>query len=186
VGGSDKPDGDPGLPPAPAGRRSRRDARAAAGAGRAAQSDAVAASLHSTYYEPLARLAALLTGDTAVAEEVTCDALVALCSNPGSASSPSTGQPPDAVVAYLQRQVIIRSRRARSYQRGLGGGDQLANSPVLRALQELRAGAREAVVLTLYLNLTEREAATAARVSPAALRRNLADGIRAMRTQLPD
>jgi DNA-directed RNA polymerase specialized sigma24 family protein len=186
VGGSDKPNGGPGPPPARDGRRLRRDARAAAGTGRAPESDAVAARLHNTYYEQLARLAALLTGDTAVAEEVTCDALVALCGNPGIASSPGTGQPPDAVVAYLQRQVIIRSRRARSYQRGLGRRYQLADSPVLRALQELRAGAREAVVLTLYLNLTEREASTAAGVSPAALRRNLADGIRAMRTQLPD
>jgi DNA-directed RNA polymerase specialized sigma24 family protein len=186
VGGSDKPDSGPGLPPARAGRRARRTARAAGGTRRAPEQAAVAARLHSTYYEPLARLAALLTGDTAVAEDVTCDALVALCSSPGITGSPGAGQAPDAVVAYLQRQVVIRSRRARSHQRGPGRRDQLAESPVLRALQELQAGAREAVVLTLYLNLTEREAATAAGMSPAALRRNLADGIRAMRTHMPD
>jgi DNA-directed RNA polymerase specialized sigma24 family protein len=56
---------------------------------------------------------------------------------------------------------------------------------VVQALQGLRIGEREAVVLTLYLDLTDRQAAAAAGVSQAALRRNLADGVVAMRAPLP-
>ncbi len=53
------------------------------------------------------------------------------------------------------------------------------------ALQALPAAQREAVVLTLYLDLGEQDAAAAMRVSPAALRRHLAQARAALQAALP-
>jgi DNA-directed RNA polymerase specialized sigma24 family protein len=54
------------------------------------------------------------------------------------------------------------------------------------ALAALPPAQREAVVLTLYLNLTEEQAAAVMRVSQAALRRHLAAAKSALRPVLPE
>ena len=56
---------------------------------------------------------------------------------------------------------------------------------MVQALRALPAGQREAVVLTLYLDLTDEEAAAAMCVSRAALRRYLAAAMAALRAALP-
>ena len=53
------------------------------------------------------------------------------------------------------------------------------------ALRSLSAAQREAVVLTVYLDLTHEQAAAAMRVSQAALRRHLAAASTALHAALP-
>jgi DNA-directed RNA polymerase specialized sigma24 family protein len=69
------------------------------------------------------------------------------------------------------------------------GSEQAAqrfeSSPVTLALRGLPALHREAVVLTLYLDLTDEQAAEAMRVSQTDLRRYLAAGSAALRGTLP-
>jgi DNA-directed RNA polymerase specialized sigma24 family protein len=60
------------------------------------------------------------------------------------------------------------------------------SSAVVLALAALPPAQREAVVLTLYLGLTEEQAAAAMRVSHAALRRHLAAARTALRAVLPE
>jgi len=62
---------------------------------------------------------------------------------------------------------------------------QFENSAVVLALGSLPPPQREAVVLTLYLDLTEEQAAAAMRVGQNALRRHLAAGKTALRALLP-
>jgi DNA-directed RNA polymerase specialized sigma24 family protein len=59
------------------------------------------------------------------------------------------------------------------------------NSAVVLALRALSACQREAVVLMLYLDLTDEQAAAAMRLSQAALRRHLAAAQAALRGVLP-
>jgi hypothetical protein len=134
----------------------------------------VECQLHEQYYRPLVRLAALLTGDPDAAEIVACGALATLPSwlAPGS----------DAIARYLQRQVLIRCRRTRP-----PGPDapDFARLPVVRALQELSPPAREAVVLTHYLDLTGHQAAVVAGVTDAVLQKRLSQAMQMLQERLP-
>jgi DNA-directed RNA polymerase specialized sigma24 family protein len=161
-----------------------------------------ASTLRDSYYRPLVRLAALLTGDAATAEAVACEALAGL--RHGSPLDPDAD-----LLRYLQRRVLVRSRRVRpAGSAGTGqarGGAQppvtpgahgsaappqssaaeFARLPVVRALQELPRRGREAVVLTHYLDLSEQQAALVAGVTPAALRRLLSQSMRRLNDRLP-
>lgn len=133
--------------------------------------------LHEAYYRQLVRLAALLTGDPELAEEVACAALAGLpqCRANGGARS-------DEVARYLQRQVLIRCRQARPRRPGPPG---FAKLPVVRALQELPPYGREAVVLTHYLDLTRTQAAIVAGVSEEVLQKRLGRALRTLQVRLP-
>jgi DNA-directed RNA polymerase specialized sigma24 family protein len=125
------------------------------------------------------RLAALLTGDAQLADEVTQDSFVAWYSSASRLVQRDAGQ------ARLLRLVVARSRLAVRRSAGFPGlgGQQptaFADSPVVQALTALPHAQREAVVLTLYLELTEQEAANAVGVGLIALRRNLARGVHAL------
>jgi DNA-directed RNA polymerase specialized sigma24 family protein len=149
--------------------------------------------LYTDHYRTLVRLAALLTGDAGCAEDVVVDAYVALC----SAGRVEAG---DRALSYLRRQVVIRSRRAAASRPGrvcatspaagaaaqpcVGGctegpangseGCRFGTLPVVLGLMTLRPAQREAIVLTGYLDLPERQAAAVAGMTQAALRRHLA------------
>jgi DNA-directed RNA polymerase specialized sigma24 family protein len=99
----------------------------------------------------------------------------------------------------LQREIVVRSRRA-ARQVGVGrahGAHRrtasdpdadptgFASLPVVTALRALPASAREALVLTYYLDLPEQQAAAMAGISLPALRRNLAAALRALPADLP-
>jgi len=133
--------------------------------------------LHEAYYRQLVRLAALLTGDPDAAEVVAGDALGALPPwlAPGRAAA-------DEVARYLQRQVLIRSRRIRPRTASAPG---FARLPVVRALQELPAHGREAIVLTHYLDLTRPQAAVVAGVSEAVLAKRLGRAMAMLHNRLP-
>ncbi len=65
------------------------------------------------------------------------------------------------------------------------GATAFASLPVVTALRGLPTGAREALVLTYYLDLTEQQAAAVAGVSLSSLHRNLADALRTLPADLP-
>jgi DNA-directed RNA polymerase specialized sigma24 family protein len=138
--------------------------------------------LSPTCYLLLVRLAALLTGDAQLAEAITA----------ASCSAVLRGHDPIAL-PRLQREIVTRSRRA-SRQRHAQGRPSypadpdalaFASLPVVAALRRLPAPAREALVLTYYLDLTEKQAAAMAGVSLSSLRRNLADALRTLPADLP-
>ncbi len=138
-------------------------------------------------YPPLVRLAALLTGDAQLAETVAA----ASCSTVLRAA----GLRLDSAEALrrLQREIVTQSRRAMRQRHARGrpsyGVDPdataFASLPVVAALRGLPARAREALVLTYYLDLTEQQAAALAGVTLTSLRRNLADALRALPADLP-
>jgi DNA-directed RNA polymerase specialized sigma24 family protein len=137
----------------------------------------VECQLHEAYYRQLVRLAALLTGDPDAAEVVASDALAALppWRAPGRARA-------DDVTRYLHRQVLIRCRRIRPHTTGAPG---FARLPVVRALQELPARGREAIVLMHYLDLTRPQAAVVAGVSEAVLEKRLGRAMEMLQSRLP-
>ncbi len=157
------------------------------------------ARLYSDHYGSLVRLAALLTGDPGCADDVAVDSFVALW----SAGLVKAG---DRAASYLWRQVVIRSRQVARRRRtgdsakppvpdaepggegrpdGPGGSAarRFRDLPVVLGLMTLRQAEREAVVLTSYLDLSERQAAAAAGVSEAALRRDLASATEVLRAR---
>jgi DNA-directed RNA polymerase specialized sigma24 family protein len=165
-----------------------------------------AMALRENYYRSLFRLAALLMGDPTAAEEIAADALAALPSRlqPG-------GEPSADALRFLQQQVLIRSRGRRRRaapaarrQSALSGpqlpavlagadpqpslrpGDRgFAFLPVVRALQELPPRGREAVVLRLYLDLSDEQAAAMAGITEAVLRQQLIRAMRTLQDRLP-
>jgi DNA-directed RNA polymerase specialized sigma24 family protein len=155
----------------------------------------VLADLYHAQYRSLLRLAALLTGDAYCAETVVRDAFVALH------RLRKRLRPREDALPQLRRLLVARSRVSRHHHPrvdgtpaatagtpGLTGSRQAAPelqySPLTQALRGLPAGQREAIVLTLYLNLTDEQAAAAMRVSQATLRRRLAEARSALRAAL--
>lgn len=136
----------------------------------------VECQLHEAYYRQLVRLAALLTGNPDDAEHVACDALAGL--PPRLAPD---GEPSQDAARYLQRQVVIRCRRTRPRQADSG----FARLPVVRALQQLPPRGREAIVLTHYLDLTQKQAAIVAGVTEAVLQKRLEQAMQMMKDRLP-
>ena len=153
------------------------------------------AGLWRTHHRPLVRLAVLLTGDSAAAEAAVLEAFVALH------RLRRCGLARDDALRALRRLVVAQCRRAAGRQSLAGGAQEPPPSgvaahsnrtpaaggrtAVVLALRALPAAQREAVVLTLYLDLSEAEAAAAMRASPAALRRHLAAGRAALQAALP-
>ena len=153
-------------------RATRSDQNGRGGHGAGPSAGPAGSLLCEKYYRSLLQLAALLTGDAAVAEAVVADALAAL---PPAAA----GWYPDDTVRHLQRLVLVRCRRAGRYRRLSAASEQQPASdfgrlPVVMALLGLPRSAREAVVLTHYLDLPAAQAAAMAGVSEALLTANLA------------
>jgi DNA-directed RNA polymerase specialized sigma24 family protein len=167
MGGTDRPVGE--------GGHSHRSA--------ATPTDRARKSLSEKYYQPLLQLAALLTGDAVVAEAVVGGAFAAI---PAAALA---GWSTEDCLRYLQRLVLIRCRRAARFRRQSAAGGRHAVSdfarlPVVAALRGLPRTAREAIVLTHYLDLPAAQAAALAGVSEALLTASLATAMRAIDDQL--
>ncbi len=149
--------------------------------------------LYQAHYRSLVRLAALLTGDAMLAEEVVADSLVAMINGPLGMRMQEHAQ------FLLRQQVVIRSRRAAHIRQTLapgqpsreepGGCDTIsgwAASPVVHLLESLSASQREAVVLRHYLDLTDKETAVLMGASLRAVRRSLTSAGEALQAVLPD
>ncbi len=167
-----------GAPDAPESPASGQGSRNGGGRSRARVADDAArqalGALYQAHYCSLVRLAALLTGDTQLAEEIVAESLLALAS-----CRPAT-KAPDRTLFHLRQQVVIRSRRAArprsTSRRGephrwLPGWEV---TPLLRALGSLSAYQREAIVLSHYLDLGDSETAAVMGASPRAVRGFLA------------
>jgi DNA-directed RNA polymerase specialized sigma24 family protein len=206
MGGTENSSGRAGLVPDGAEpRRGSPGGNVRGGAPRDGAGPAVRQALtcaYAAYYCSLLRLAALLTGDVTAAESVTAEAFAALYRAPGGAR---TG---NRTLLYLRREVVTRSRHPARHRRGqhhssqhhrgdLDAGPQhwarqdrprpnrgFERTPVVVALRALSPAEREAVVLTLYLHLTEREAAAVTGSGQAVLRRRLAAAMPRLRAGL--
>jgi DNA-directed RNA polymerase specialized sigma24 family protein len=176
MGGADKP-GEQHR-----GHNGRSSHNGRSGRGAVQSADSARSALCEKYYRSLLQLAALLTGDAGLAEVLVADALAA---TPLAAA----GWGADDCVRYLQRLVLIRCRRAGRYRRqsahrGEHAASDFARLPVVMALLGLPRSAREAIVLTHYLDLPAAEAAAIAGVSEALLTSNLATAMLALDDRL--
>jgi RNA polymerase sigma factor (sigma-70 family) len=136
-------------------------------------------AIYGTEYRSLVRLAAVLIGDVGIAEEVVQDSFVAMY---GAWSRLGDR---DKALAYLRRRVMSRSRSA--LRQGMvadrnapkpepgimptadqGAITQPERSAVISAMHTLPPRQREALMLRFYLDLSERQAASAMCISPGA------------------
>jgi DNA-directed RNA polymerase specialized sigma24 family protein len=167
---------------------------------------------YAAHYCSLLRLAALLTGDVTAAESVTAAAFAALYRAPGGARTGNRTLLYLRREVVTRSRHPARHRRGQHHssqhhrsqhhssqhhrgeldagpQHGARQDQSRANrgferAPVVVALRALSPAEREAVVLTLYLHLTEREAAAVTGSSQALLRRRLAAAMPRLRAGL--
>jgi RNA polymerase sigma-70 factor (sigma-E family) len=135
-------------------------------------------SLYQAHALSLARLAFIMLGDTAAAEDVVQDAFLGLYRRWDRLASPAAAQ------SYLRVSVLngCRTAQRRRARHGVSTDDAAASGPtlesaeatvvageehraVLAAIRRLPARQREALVLRYYLDLTEDQTADAMRVS---------------------
>jgi DNA-directed RNA polymerase specialized sigma24 family protein len=168
------------------GRRSRAEICAEPAAGQALD------SLYHAHYQSLLRLAALLTGDVSLAEEVAAESLLA------SISWSLGMRLPERELLNLRQQVVVRSRRVvhidRASRRRHPGREAFdvpepvtgwKASPAIRVLGALSLSQREAVVLRHYLDLTEQETAAVMGASLRTVRRSLDSARETLQTVIP-
>lgn len=141
--------------------------------------DTAVASLYDTHYGPLTRLAALLASDEAIAEDIVCDAFVAMH------GAWRQLRDNDRAVRYLQSTVVRLSR-----SRPAAPGADAQRSPespgpaVLTALRSLPALQREALVLRYYADLPVARIALVMGISAEAVSSHIAKGMSSLRTAL--
>lgn len=147
--------------------------------------------LCTAHYKSLVRLAALLTGDMLLAEQIAADSLIAVMT-----SSVGT-QAAERVLFRLRRQVVTKSRHIVRINRGSHGSRPLSQetqdsasgwetAPVIRLLGSLSTSQREALVLRHYLDLGEDETAALTGSSRHAVRRSLASAMAAFEAAMPE
>lgn len=173
-----------GAPDASDRSASAQGSRNGGGGSRARISDDAArqalGNLYRAHYCSLVRLAALLTGDAQLAEEVVADSLLALVSCRPAAKAP------EWTLFHLRQQVVIRSRRAARSRSTSRRGEPphwlpgCEATPSLRALGSLPACQREAIVLSHYLDLGDSEIAAVMGASRRAVRGFLAGALGAI------
>ncbi len=158
--------------------------------------DEAITELYAAHYVRLVRLATLLQGDHAVAEEVVQDAFVALHRRWRRLRDPA------AAVGYLRTSVV---HGCRSIQRRRGVAARhpadppvhepsaehhavldAATSAVVDALRELPDRQREALVLRYYGGLSESEIARAMKISNGAVKSHASRGMAGLRAALAE
>ena len=160
-------------------------------------------ALYGSQYRSLVRLAVLLLGgDVRAAEEIAQASFVALH---GAWPRPRDR---DAAVAFLRRAVVSRSRQLRrpgpmsdpttatngsaatttaattTNGPAAQAGPQAADPRIMTAVRALPCRQREAVVLRLFLDLADGQAAAAMGVTTGALRDHAARAMTALRPVL--
>ena len=156
--------------------------------------DQAVAALYTAQWAPLVRLAALLTGDASVAEEVVQEAFVALHRRWPRLSDPA------AAPGYLRTSVVngarsaVRHRGVQERHRPAGhaepaGPEERAlraseDAVVLAALRELPRRQQEVLVLRYYADASEQEIATTLDISRGAVKSHAHRGLAALRVAL--
>lgn len=146
--------------------------------------DQAVTALYYANYRSLVRLAVLLVRDVASAEEVVQDAFVAMH------NAWRRLRDPEKALAYLRQSVVNRARSVLRHRavvekyapKGLpdapsaeqGAVTELERSAVIRALGELPARQREALVLRYYADLSVAEIASTMGISRGAVRSHTA------------
>jgi RNA polymerase sigma-70 factor (sigma-E family) len=169
-------------------------AAAASAVARPLTADEGIAALYHSHWTPLVRLAALLTRDASVAEEIVQDAFVALHRRWGALSDQRAAQ------AYLRTSVVngarsaLRHRGVEERHRAPGapepaGPEELAvratqDAEVLAALRGLSRRQQEVLVLRYYADLSEAEIATTLGLSRGAVKSHAHRALNALRAGL--
>jgi RNA polymerase sigma-70 factor (sigma-E family) len=178
-----RPGQEPGAVPSPAA-----EARADQNAER------VVTDLYAAHYQALVRLASLLIGDSAVAEEVVQESFIAMHRSWRRLADR------DRAISYLRQSVVNRSR---SVLRHRVVADKLAlmlapatpdvteqvisqleRSALVSALRSLPARQREVLILRYYVGLSEVQIASAMGISPRAVEAHTARAISSLRAKL--
>jgi RNA polymerase sigma-70 factor (sigma-E family) len=165
------------------------------GAGPAARdADRAVTALYLTHYRPLVRVAALLVGDLATAEEIVQDSFVAVHA--------AWRRLPDAdhALSYLRRSVVDRSRSALRQHVVVdkaaprltpdlpAGQDETSieveRSAFISALWTLPARQREIVVLRYFADLPATQIAAATGISQGAVKAHTARAMSSLRAEL--
>jgi RNA polymerase sigma-70 factor (sigma-E family) len=152
-------------------------------------SPARVADLYRAHLPGATRLAYLLTGDRAAAEDVAQEAFLRVASRLGGLRDEN------AFPAYLHRAVVNGARnRARrlSLERRHAYADTRVEQPpdvgtrdeLWHALQRLPHRQRAALVCRFYLDLSEAETAERLRCRPGTVKSAVARGLAALRTDL--
>lgn len=158
--------------------------------------DAAVAHLYAAHWRSLVRLAALLLGETASAEEVVADAFVAL-----HRRWPRL-RDPQAAFSYLRASVVNGSRSVRRHREveiryrqpaapEPAGPDEAAvradeDLRVLAALRRLPRRQQEVLVLRYYADASEAEIAEALGISRGAVKSHASRGVAALRSALAE
>ena len=153
--------------------------------------DEAVAALYAASYRPLVRLAVLLMGSTAEAEELVQDSFVALHGRWWRLRDP------DKASAYLRSTVVNRCRSALRHRGVVERHPQAppadvdsaesavltlsARADMLTALDRLPARQREVLVLRYYGDLSETEIAGALGISRGAVKSHASRGMAALR-----
>jgi RNA polymerase sigma-70 factor (sigma-E family) len=153
--------------------------------------DQAVTDLYRTQYRSLVRMAAMLVGDTATAEEVVQDCFV------GIHGALWRLREDGKALNYLRRSVVNRSRSVMRRRvvadryRPQPGPDmpsaehgalvRLERSAIFSALRTLPTRQREAIVLRFYLDLSEEQVASAMNISRGAVKAHTARGKAALR-----
>lgn len=175
----------------PANVSGSEDASGAEARGPASAAGQAVAALYRSEYLSLVRMATMLVGDTATAEEVVQDCFV------GMHSAFWRLRDIDKALNYLRRSVM---NRARSVMRRRVVADRylpqpgpdmpsaeqgalarLERSAVFSALRTLPVRQREAIVLRFYLDLSEDQVARVMKISRGAVKAHTARGKAALR-----
>jgi RNA polymerase sigma-70 factor (sigma-E family) len=180
--------------PGPADAWQGDDASGAEAQGPATAAEQVVAALYRAEYRSLVRMATMLVGDTATAEEVVQDCFV------GMHSAFWRLRDMDKALNYLRRSVVNRARSVmrRRVVAGRylpqpepdmpsaeqGALARLERSAVFSALRTLPVRQREAIVLRFYLDLSEDQVARVMKISRGAVKAHTARGKAALRGRL--
>jgi RNA polymerase sigma-70 factor (sigma-E family) len=157
--------------------------------------EAAVAALYQAHYEPLVRLAALLVGDTTMAEDVVQDCFVALHGGWRRLRAA------DHALPYLRQSVVNRSRSLLRHQAvaerylsraptpDLASAEDSAleswqRSVVISALGMLPARQREALVLRYYAGLANPQAAAVMGVTEGTVKRHVWRALGSLRAAL--
>lgn len=145
--------------------------------------------LYDSHYRELIRLAALLTGDTAVAEPIVQSAFADTHRVYGRHG-------PDRQLPYLRRRVVIRARSVRAASAGTRSQSTAASSngearahampAAIAALASVPSRCRETIVLRYFADMTEAEIAASVGISVRSVRHQLDEGLAAFETALSE
>lgn len=164
------------------------------GQGTSPDPESIVEALHREHYRSLVRLAGLLVGSLAVAEEVVQDAFVAMLGAVDRLEDPATH------AAYV-RSIVLNTARSRLRRRDVkrrhaptpepagapsdeGARRREDREEVAAALSSLSTRQRECVVLRFYAELTEEEIAATLGISRGAVKTHMGRGMAAMTKQL--